>query len=56
MRRPTYARLPEATHPHIAATAGHLITTMRRSSCPAALDLLLTAAAALPAEVPEGKV
>ncbi|MGW1981379.1 TetR/AcrR family transcriptional regulator [Streptomyces collinus] len=42
--RATYAHLPAATHPHIAATARHLVTTMRHSSYPAALDLLLTAA------------
>ncbi|MEU3841311.1 TetR/AcrR family transcriptional regulator [Streptomyces sp. NPDC028635] len=49
--RATYARLPATTHPHIAATAPHLISTMRHSSYPAALDLLLTAAAARLAEV-----
>ncbi|MCF3129732.1 TetR/AcrR family transcriptional regulator [Streptomyces olivochromogenes] len=43
--RATYARLPADTHPHIAATSRHLITSMRTSSYPAALDLLLTAAA-----------
>ncbi|MFE6336088.1 TetR/AcrR family transcriptional regulator [Streptomyces sp. NPDC057806] len=42
----TYARLPAGTHPHIAATARHLVADMRRSSYPAALDLLLDAAAA----------
>ncbi|MEU6089380.1 TetR/AcrR family transcriptional regulator [Streptomyces sp. NPDC047085] len=42
--RDTYARLPADTHPHIAATARHLVATMRRSSYPAALDLLLAAA------------
>ncbi|POX54426.1 TetR family transcriptional regulator [Streptomyces sp. Ru71] len=44
--RATYARLPADTHPNIAATAGHLMATMRHSSYPAALDLLLSAAAA----------
>jgi len=43
--RATYARLPADTHPHIAATAHHLVTDMPRSSYPAALDLFLTAAA-----------
>ncbi|MFF3346275.1 TetR/AcrR family transcriptional regulator [Streptomyces sp. NPDC002779] len=46
----TYARLPADTHPHIAATARHLVADMRRSSYPAALDLLLGAAAARLAE------
>ncbi|MFI6932171.1 TetR/AcrR family transcriptional regulator [Streptomyces sp. NPDC050287] len=44
--RTTYARLPAETHPHIAATARHLVADMGRSSYPAALDLLLDAAAA----------
>ena len=44
--RATYARLPADTHPHIAATARHLVADMRRSSYPAALDLLLAASAA----------
>ncbi len=35
---------PAGTHPHIAATARHLVASMRTSSYPAALDLLLTAA------------
>ncbi|MFJ9539515.1 TetR/AcrR family transcriptional regulator [Streptomyces sp. NPDC101225] len=48
--RATYARLPAETHPHIAATAHHLVTDMNRSSYPAALDLLLSAAAARLAE------
>jgi AcrR family transcriptional regulator len=48
--RATYARLPAETHPHIAATARHLVADMRHSSYPAALELLLDAAAArLPA-------
>ncbi|WP_405847287.1 TetR/AcrR family transcriptional regulator [Streptomyces sp. NBC_01518] len=47
----TYARLPADTHPHIAATARHLVATMRHSSYPAALDLLLSAAAARLAEI-----
>lgn len=42
--RATYARLPADTHPHIAATARHLVADMRRSSYPVALDLLLSAA------------
>ncbi|MFG2602615.1 TetR/AcrR family transcriptional regulator [Streptomyces sp. NPDC048514] len=41
--RTTYGRLPADTHPHIAATARHLAATMRGSSYPAALDLLLDA-------------
>jgi hypothetical protein len=47
----TYARLPADTHPHIAATSRHLVATMRHSSYPAALDLLLSAAAARLAEI-----
>jgi AcrR family transcriptional regulator len=47
----TYARLPADTHPHIAATARHLVVDMRRSSYPVALDLLLSAAAARLAEI-----
>ncbi|MGV4980563.1 TetR/AcrR family transcriptional regulator [Streptomyces sp. NRAIS4] len=42
--RGTYGRLPADTHPHIAATAPHLVATMRSSSYPAALELLLEAA------------
>lgn len=49
--RATYARLPADTHPHIAATARHLVADMARSSYPAALDLLLGAAAARLAEI-----
>ncbi|MGW1750732.1 TetR/AcrR family transcriptional regulator [Streptomyces sp. NPDC002092] len=49
--RATYARLPADTHPHIAATARHLVADMPRSSYPAALDLLLSAAAARLAEI-----
>ncbi|MER6125792.1 TetR/AcrR family transcriptional regulator [Streptomyces sp. NPDC001795] len=49
--RATYARLPADTHPNIAATARHLVPEMRRSSYPAALDLLLSAAAARLAEI-----
>ncbi|MFG2881388.1 TetR/AcrR family transcriptional regulator [Streptomyces sp. NPDC048297] len=44
--RDTYARLPADTHPHIAACSRQLVVTMRHSSYPAALDLLLTAAQA----------
>ncbi|MGW3307339.1 TetR/AcrR family transcriptional regulator [Streptomyces sp. NPDC001073] len=47
----TYARLPADRHPHIAATSRHLVATMRHSSYPAALDLLLSAAAARLAEI-----
>ncbi|MER7834980.1 helix-turn-helix domain-containing protein [Streptomyces sp. NPDC096040] len=47
----TYARLPAATHPNIAATARHLVASMRGSSYPAALDLLLTAAEARLAQI-----
>ncbi|MFJ3235306.1 TetR/AcrR family transcriptional regulator [Streptomyces sp. NPDC086787] len=43
--RATYARLHADTHPNIAATARHLVASMRESSYPAALDLLLSAAA-----------
>ncbi|MGW5473822.1 TetR/AcrR family transcriptional regulator [Streptomyces chartreusis] len=49
--RATYARLPADTHPHIAATARHLVADMARSSYPAALDLLLSAAASRLAEI-----
>ncbi|MER5827903.1 hypothetical protein ABT086_38180, partial [Streptomyces mirabilis] len=49
----TYARLPADTHPHIAATARHLLVDMRRSAYPVALDMLLTAAAARLEEVTE---
>lgn len=49
--RATYARLPADTHPHIAATARHLVADMPRSSYPAALDLLLSAAEARLAEI-----
>jgi hypothetical protein len=44
--RATYARLPAETYPHIATTARHLVAEMPSSSYPAALDLLLDAAAA----------
>jgi hypothetical protein len=49
--RATYARLPADTHPHIAATARHLVVDMRRSAYPTALDMLLTSAAARLAEI-----
>ncbi|MFJ8533676.1 TetR/AcrR family transcriptional regulator [Streptomyces sp. NPDC093591] len=55
--RATYARLPADTHPHIAATARHLVADMRHSSYPAALDLLLSAAQVRLTEIrgrPEG--
>ncbi|MFI9802868.1 helix-turn-helix domain-containing protein [Streptomyces sp. NPDC052301] len=42
--RTTYGRLPADTHPHIAASARPLVATMRTSSYPAALELLLEAA------------
>ena len=42
----TYARLPEQTNPHIAATADLLVERMNLSAYPAALDMLLAAAAA----------
>ncbi|MBK6010005.1 TetR/AcrR family transcriptional regulator [Streptomyces sp. MBT53] len=50
-----YARLPADTHPHIAATARHLVASMRHSSYPAAQDLLLSAAAARLAEIRAGE-
>ncbi len=42
----TYARLPAATHPHIAATAHLLVARMNDSAYPTALDMLLDSAAA----------
>ena len=42
----TYAHLPEATHPHLSATAPLLARRMNDSAYPAALTLLLDAAAA----------
>ncbi|MEJ8639311.1 TetR/AcrR family transcriptional regulator [Streptomyces sp. MS2.AVA.5] len=42
----TYARLPAATHPHIAATAHLLVARMNDSAYPAALEMLLDSAAA----------
>ncbi|MCX5052304.1 MULTISPECIES: TetR/AcrR family transcriptional regulator [unclassified Streptomyces] len=53
--RATYARLPADTHPHIAATARHLVAEMRHSSYPVALDLFLSAAAARLAEIRAGR-
>jgi AcrR family transcriptional regulator len=44
--RATYARLPASTHPHIAATAALLVARMNDSAYPAALDMLLSSAAA----------
>ncbi|MFJ3901648.1 TetR/AcrR family transcriptional regulator [Streptomyces sp. NPDC090025] len=41
----TYARLPATTHPHIAATAPHLIARMTHSAYPTALEMLLDSAA-----------
>lgn len=52
--RAMYARVPAGTHPHIAATARDLVADMGRSSYPAALDLLLSAAAARLAETGAG--
>ena len=52
--RATYARLPEQTYPHIAASAGMLVERMNQSAYPDALELLLVAAAAeLPGPGPE---
>ncbi|MFF8914550.1 TetR/AcrR family transcriptional regulator [Streptomyces sp. NPDC015032] len=42
----TYARLPAETCPNIAATAGVLVAEMDRSGYPAALEMMLAAAAA----------
>ncbi|WP_392754830.1 TetR/AcrR family transcriptional regulator [Streptomyces sp. LN590] len=42
----TYARLERTTHPHIAATAPVLVAEMGRSGYPAALEMMLAAAAA----------
>jgi len=42
----TYARLPASSHPHIAATAGHLVGRMNDSAYPTALDMLLDSARA----------
>ncbi|MFI6445869.1 TetR/AcrR family transcriptional regulator [Kitasatospora sp. NPDC050543] len=47
-----YARLPAATHPNIAATADLLVTDMKRSAYPLALELLLSAIAARLPESP----
>ncbi|RVX43958.1 TetR family transcriptional regulator [Nonomuraea polychroma] len=44
--RDTYARLPAATHPNIAATAPLLVARMNNSVYPTALDMLLSSAAA----------
>ncbi|UUN30852.1 TetR/AcrR family transcriptional regulator [Streptomyces sp. FIT100] len=41
-----YARLPAATHPHIASAARHLIAEMNISAYPRALDMLIASAAA----------
>ncbi|MEK9517832.1 TetR/AcrR family transcriptional regulator [Streptomyces sp. NPDC087908] len=41
MWRSTYARLPAASHPHIAATAGLLARSMPHSAYPAVLEMLL---------------
>ncbi|MEN8653031.1 TetR/AcrR family transcriptional regulator [Streptomyces sp. 21So2-11] len=42
----TYARLPADSHPHVAATAAVLVAEMRHSAYPAALEMMLAAAAA----------
>lgn len=42
----TYTALPEATYPHIAATADLLVARMNLSAYPSALDMLLDSAAA----------
>ncbi|MEZ0089293.1 TetR/AcrR family transcriptional regulator [Streptacidiphilus sp. EB129] len=54
MWQATYATLPQQTHPHISATAGLLMARMNSSAYPAALDLLLSAAAAELSTVAEG--
>ncbi|GHG38183.1 TetR/AcrR family transcriptional regulator [Streptomyces zaomyceticus] len=46
MWQSTYARLPAASHPHIAATAGHLARRMPHSAYPAVLEMLLEHTAA----------
>ncbi|MBY8885200.1 TetR/AcrR family transcriptional regulator [Streptomyces sp. PTM05] len=51
MWQTTYARLPAATHPHIAATSRHLIAHMNTSAYPSALDMLLDSAQAQLADV-----
>ena len=43
----TYARLPAATHPSIAATARFLVARMNRSAYPDALEMVLAGAAVL---------
>lgn len=48
----TYAHLPPDTHPHLSATAPLLARRMNDSAYPAALDMLLAAAAAERAEFP----
>ncbi|MDH6115134.1 AcrR family transcriptional regulator [Kitasatospora sp. MAP12-15] len=52
MWQATYAGLPQETHPHIAATADLLVARMNISAYPAALDLLLAAAAAELSAIP----
>ena len=44
--RSTYARLPQSTHPHLAATAPLLAARMNDSAYPAALRMVLESAAA----------
>lgn len=46
MWRATYARLPEATHPNLAATSGLLAQRMNDSAYPAALAMVLDSAEA----------
>ncbi|MER5892837.1 TetR/AcrR family transcriptional regulator [Streptomyces sp. NPDC001876] len=52
--RETYARVPAETHPHIAATSGVLVAEMDRSGYPAALEMVLAAAAGRLAHVRQG--
>ncbi|MFF0065051.1 TetR/AcrR family transcriptional regulator [Streptomyces sp. NPDC005279] len=52
--RATYARLPAATHPHIAATAHLLVARMNHSAYPTALEMLLDSASTRLAEVRRG--
>ncbi|MFK0173786.1 TetR/AcrR family transcriptional regulator [Streptomyces sp. NPDC090306] len=54
MWRSTYARLPAATHPHIAATAPLLAARMPHSAYPVVLDSLLDGVAAALAATGDG--
>ncbi|GAA3479677.1 TetR/AcrR family transcriptional regulator [Streptomyces yanii] len=51
----TYARLPAAEHPNIAATAPVLVAEMSRSGYPAALEMMLAAAAGRLQQVKSGR-